>query len=147
MISPFRCCLWSLSASYLNLNTKLPFGYDQQRIEGLIRQGGRSCTGVRVAPAEKFGLGRKFWAQTYALLSQIQICRNLRTFWRSLGKKSYMYTSSSSIALRRFLFFDELVQTPSSSITTLYQTSPPHLTIGHFAHFIIAAESEQHWQE
>ena len=23
-------------------------------------QGGRSCTGARVAPAEKFGLGRKF---------------------------------------------------------------------------------------
>ena len=24
------------------------------------RQGGRSCTGARVAPAEKFGLGQKF---------------------------------------------------------------------------------------
>ena len=24
------------------------------------RQGGRSCAGARVAPAEKFGLGRKF---------------------------------------------------------------------------------------
>ena len=60
---------------------------------------------------------------------------------------SYMYTSSSSIALRHLLFFDELVQTSSSSITTLYLTSPPHLTIGHSAHFIIAADSEQHWQE
>ena len=25
-----------------------------------LRQGGRSCAGARVAPAEKFGLGRKF---------------------------------------------------------------------------------------
>ena len=25
-----------------------------------FRQGGRTCTGARVAPAEKFGLGRKF---------------------------------------------------------------------------------------
>ena len=25
-----------------------------------VTQGGRSCTGARVAPAEKFGLGRKF---------------------------------------------------------------------------------------
>ena len=25
-----------------------------------IEQGGRSCTGAQVAPAEKFGLGRKF---------------------------------------------------------------------------------------
>ena len=25
-----------------------------------VIQGGRSCTGARVAPAEKFGLGRKF---------------------------------------------------------------------------------------
>ena len=52
------------------------------------RQGGRSCTGARVGPAEKFGLGRKFLAWTYAILSQIKICRDLRTFWRSLGKKS-----------------------------------------------------------
>ena len=27
---------------------------------GNQNQGGRSCTGARVAPAEKFGLGRKF---------------------------------------------------------------------------------------
>jgi len=40
-----------------------------------------------VAPAEKFGHGRKFEARTYAILSQIKICRDLRTFWRSLGKK------------------------------------------------------------
>ena len=45
MISPFRCCLWSLSASYLNLNTKLPFWYDQQRIEGLIREGWQKLHG------------------------------------------------------------------------------------------------------
>ena len=25
-----------------------------------VYQGGRSCAGARVAPAEKFGLGRKF---------------------------------------------------------------------------------------
>ena len=43
--------------------------------------------GARVAPAEKFGLGRKFEARTYAILSRIKICRDLRTFWRSLGKK------------------------------------------------------------
>ena len=47
-------------------------------------QGGRSCTGARVAPAEKFGLPTR----TYAILSRIKICRDLRTFWRSLGKKS-----------------------------------------------------------
>ena len=51
-------------------------------------QSGRSCAGARVAPAEKFGLGRKFQAPIYAILSQIKICRDLRTFWRSLGKKS-----------------------------------------------------------
>ena len=27
-------------------------------------------------------------ARTYAILSRIKICRDLRTFWRSLGKKS-----------------------------------------------------------
>ena len=43
-------------------------------------QGGRSCAGARGAPAAKFGLGRKFLAQTYAILSRIKICRNLRTF-------------------------------------------------------------------
>ena len=40
------------------------------------------------APAKKFGLGRKFEAQTYAILPQNKICRDLPTFWRSLGKKS-----------------------------------------------------------
>ena len=40
------------------------------------------------APAEKSGLGRKLQARTYTSLSQIKICRDLRTFWRSLGKKS-----------------------------------------------------------
>ena len=40
-----------------------------------------------MAPAEKFGLGGKFEAQTYTILSRIKICRDLRTFWRSLGKK------------------------------------------------------------
>ena len=54
----------------------------------LSNQGGRSCTGARAVPAEKFGLGRKFQAWTYAILSRIKICRDLRTFWRSLGKKS-----------------------------------------------------------
>ena len=41
-----------------------------------------------MAPAKKFGLRRKFSAQTYAILLRIKICRDLRTFWRSLGKKS-----------------------------------------------------------
>ena len=36
---------------------------------------------------KKFGLGRNFLAGTYAILLQIKICRNLLTFWRSLGKK------------------------------------------------------------
>ena len=30
------------------------------RVPLTSNQGGRSCTGARVAPAEKFGLGRKF---------------------------------------------------------------------------------------
>ena len=58
-------------------------------------QGGRSCAGARVAPAEKFGLGRKFYAWTYAILSQIKICRDLRTFWRSLGKKKCLFGSKT----------------------------------------------------
>ena len=48
-------------------------------------QGGRSCAGAWVAHAEKFGLGRKFEARTYAILSRIKI---YALFWRSLGKKS-----------------------------------------------------------
>ena len=55
-------------------------------------QGGRSCAGARVAPAEKFGLGR-----TYAILSRIKICRDLRTFfWRSLGIKSAFLGKNSA---------------------------------------------------
>ena len=51
-------------------------------------QGGRSCAGARVAPAKKFRLGRKFEARTYAILSQIKICRDLRTFfWDIWAKK------------------------------------------------------------
>ena len=54
-----------------------------------VNQGGRSCAGARVAPAENFGLRRKFEARTYAILSRIKICRDLRTFFlRSLGIKS-----------------------------------------------------------
>ena len=40
------------------------------------------------------GTRRKVWTRTkiltrtYTILSRIKICRNLRTFWRSLGKKS-----------------------------------------------------------
>ena len=52
------------------------------------RAGWQKLCGARGAPAKKFGLGRKFYARTYAILSRIKICRNLRTFWRSLGKKS-----------------------------------------------------------
>ena len=44
------------------------------------RQGGRSCGKVSEL-AEKFGLGRKFEAPTYAILSLIKICSDLRTFW------------------------------------------------------------------
>ena len=29
-------------------------------LDSISAQGGRSCTGARVAPAEKFGLGQKF---------------------------------------------------------------------------------------
>ena len=32
----------------------------KDEIEVSCYQGGRSCTGAQVAPAEKFGLGRKF---------------------------------------------------------------------------------------
>ena len=43
----------------------------------MTRQGGRSCAGARVAPAEKFGLGRKLHAPWLLLplfhLSQISI--------------------------------------------------------------------------
>ena len=53
----------------------VPPNLDKRRVV----QGGRSCTGAQVAPAEKFGL--------YAILSRIKICADLRTFWRSLGKK------------------------------------------------------------
>ena len=56
--------------------------------QALQTQGGRSCAGARGAPAEKFGLGQKILARAYAILSRIKICRDLRTFWRSLGKKS-----------------------------------------------------------
>ena len=33
---------------------------DFKAIQTRLMQGGRSCAGARVAPAEKFGLGRKF---------------------------------------------------------------------------------------
>ena len=41
---------------------------------GDSHQGGRSCTGARVAPAEKFGLGRKFKPE------HTLFCRKLRFF-------------------------------------------------------------------
>ena len=50
-------------------------------------QGGRSCTGARLAPAKKFGLGRKFKALTHAILSRIKNCRDLRTFFGDLWAK------------------------------------------------------------
>ena len=36
----------------------------------MVDQGDRSCAKARRAFAEKFGFGRKFWALTYAILSQ-----------------------------------------------------------------------------
>ena len=49
---------------------------------------GRSCANARRAFAKRFGLGRKSWALTYAILSRyIKICRDLRTFWKTLCKK------------------------------------------------------------
>ena len=35
-------------------------GDDDGDVDHRFGQGGRSCAGARVAPAEKFGLGRKF---------------------------------------------------------------------------------------
>ena len=32
---------------------------------------------------------------TYAILSRIKICRDLRTFWRSLGKKKCLFGSKT----------------------------------------------------
>ena len=47
--------------------------------------------------AEKFGLGRKFKPEhTYIyILSQIKICRDLRTFWRSVGKNQRLLGSKT----------------------------------------------------
>ena len=42
-------------------------------------QGGRSCAGARVAPAEKFGLGHTLF------------CRNLRTFFGDLWAKKVSF--------------------------------------------------------
>ena len=58
-------------------------------------QGGRSCAGARVAPAEKFGPGRKFYARTYAILSRIKICRDLRTFLEIFGQKKCLFGSKA----------------------------------------------------
>ena len=51
-------------------------------------EGWQKLTGAQVATDEKFGLGHKFQARKYAILSRIKIYRDLRTFWKSLGKKS-----------------------------------------------------------
>ena len=56
-------------------------------------QGGRSCAGTRGAPARKIGHGQKFLARTYAILSRIKICRNLRIF---LGIKSAFLGKNSA---------------------------------------------------
>ena len=47
---------------YMHLSTgELEFCNYQDRDKTISRtQGGRSCTGARSAPAEKFGFGRKF---------------------------------------------------------------------------------------
>ena len=55
-------------------------------------QGGRSCAGARVAPAEKFGLGRKY---KYTLF-----CRELRfvaiyAFFRDLWAKKCLFGSKT----------------------------------------------------
>jgi len=68
-------------------------------------QGGRSCAGARVAPAEKFGLGRKFLARTYAILSRIKICCNLRTFWRPLGKRKCLFGSKTVFLGQEMLYY------------------------------------------
>ena len=72
-------------------------------------QGGRSCAGARVAPAEKFGLRRKFQARTYAILSRIKICGDLRTFFlRSLGIKSAFWGKNSASWARSALLHGTL---------------------------------------
>ena len=68
------------------------FNFFNENLLKVKTQGGRSCAGARVAPAEKFGLGRKFYAWTYAILSQIKICRDLRSFFLEIfGHKKYLF--------------------------------------------------------
>ena len=58
-----RCTRWYVLAISINMvnagnkikNRSLPQSWFVKQV-----QGGRSCAGARVAPAEKFGLGRKF---------------------------------------------------------------------------------------
>ena len=58
--------------------------------------GWQKLRGGTGGPAEKFGLGRKFQARTYAILSRIKICCDLRTFFlRSLGKKVPFWVKNS----------------------------------------------------
>ena len=57
-------------------------------------QGGRSCTGARVAPAKKFGLRRKFLARIYAILSRIKICRDTH-FLEIFGQKKCLFGSKT----------------------------------------------------
>ena len=57
-------------------------------------QGGRSCAGARGAPAEKFGMGRKIFAQTYlAYFTELnlQICdyAQKRRICRKNGKYAF----------------------------------------------------------
>ena len=71
----------------------------------VLRQGG---TGARGGPAEKFGLGRKFQAQTNAILSLLKICRDLRTFWRPLGNKKCLFGQEVHYYMVYIAYFTEL---------------------------------------
>ena len=56
----------------------------------LIRVAG--LCGGKGAPAEKFRLGRKFLAWTYAILSWIEICCDLRTFFLEIfGQRKCLF--------------------------------------------------------
>ena len=78
-------CIWEGGP-----NLKFDFIYvyllkDPQLTRGCLSkgQGGRSCAKARRAFAKKFGLGHMLLPSCH----DIEICRDLCTFWKSLGKK------------------------------------------------------------
>ena len=57
-VPPLMTAIWATWSSFFgSRNSRFE---SQFKTKNTIYQGGRSCAGARVAPAEKFGLGRKF---------------------------------------------------------------------------------------